>query len=211
MEIIWLGHSCFRIKGSQAGLITDPYSPELGYSLGKQSARIVTVSHNHPGHSYTQGIGGDPKVITGPGEYEISDVLIIGMDTFHDAEKGAQRGKNTVYIIQIDDMTVCHLGDLGHMLTSDQLEELEAVDILMVPVGGRSTINAPVASEIIRQVEPKVVLPMHYQTDALKRELDPVSNFLSDFGSEMTDPQPKVSYTRANLPVSTQVVLLDYA
>ena len=191
-------------------VITDPYCPDMGYSLGKQSARIVTVSHKHTGHSYTQGIGGEPKLITGPGEYEVNGVLIIGIDTFHDTDQGSQRGKNTGYLMEIDELTVCHLGDLGHMLTADQLEELDDVDILMVPVGGTSTINASVASEIIRRVEPKVVLPMHYQTEALSRELEPVSKFLKEIGSEMITPQSKLSFTRATLPVSTQVFLLNY-
>jgi L-ascorbate metabolism protein UlaG (beta-lactamase superfamily) len=166
MEISWLGHSCFRIRGSQVTVITDPYSPDMGYSLGKPKARIVTVSHQHPGHSYVQGVGGEPRLITGPGEYEIGGVLIIGLATFHDAENGSQRGKNTVYLMEIDEISLCHLGDLGHMLTAEQMEELDNVDILLVPVGGVSTIGAPVAAELARQLEPEVVIPMHYRTVA---------------------------------------------
>jgi L-ascorbate metabolism protein UlaG (beta-lactamase superfamily) len=210
MEISWLGHSCFRIRGSQATVITDPYSPEVGYSLGKPKARIVTVSHQHPGHSYVQGVGGDPKLITGPGEYEISGTLIIGIATFHDAEKGSQRGKNTVYLVEMDEVSLCHLGDLGHMLTAEQIEELGNVDILLVPVGGVSTIDAPVAAELARQLEPKVVIPMHYKTEALSWELDPVGRFLREMGREQVTSQPRLSFNRSNLPLSTQVYLLDY-
>ena len=210
MEISWLGHSCFRIRGSQVTVITDPYSPDMGYSLGKPKARIVTVSHQHPGHSYVQGVGGEPRLITGPGEYEIGGVLIIGLATFHDAENGSQRGKNTVYLMEIDEVSLCHLGDLGHMLTAEQMEELDNVDILLVPVGGVSTIGASVAAELARQLEPKVVIPMHYRTEALSWELEPVEKFLKEMGGEQVTPQPKLSFNRSNLPLSTQVYLLDY-
>jgi L-ascorbate metabolism protein UlaG (beta-lactamase superfamily) len=210
MEISWLGHSCFRLKGSHAIVITDPYSPELGYSLGKPTARIVTVSHQHPGHSYIQGIGGQPKVVSRPGEYEINDVLIIGVATFHDRERGVKRGKNTVYLVEMDEIAVCHLGDLGHVLTSEQVEELGNVDVLLLPVGGVSTINAPVAAEVVRQLEPKAVIPMHYKTPALSWELEPVERFLKEIGAKQVNSQPKLSLTKSNLPLNTQVFLLDY-
>jgi len=210
MDISWLGHSCFRIRGKQATVITDPYSPTLGYSLGKPTARIVTVSHQHPGHSYTQGIGGEPRPVTGPGEYEISGVLIIGINTFHDAEGGIKRGKNTVYLIEVDEIAICHLGDLGHVLTTEQVEEIDNVDVLLLPVGGVSTINAPMAAEVVRQLEPKVVIPMHYKTKALKWELEPVDRFLKEIGVKQVSSQPKLSFTKPSLPDNTQVFLLDY-
>ena len=210
MEITWLGHSCFRIKGSYDVVIADPYSPDLGYSLGKPAASIVTVSHQHPGHSYVQGVGGEPRLVTGPGEYEIGGVLIIGMDTFHDKVRGRERGKNTVYLIEIDEVSVCHLGDLGHVLTAGEVEELGNVDVLLLPVGGESTINAPMAAEIVRQLEPKVVVPMHYKTQAISWELEPVDRFLKEIGAKQVNPQPKLSLTRSSLPDSTQVFLLSY-
>jgi L-ascorbate metabolism protein UlaG (beta-lactamase superfamily) len=210
MDINWLGHSCFRIKGSRATLITDPYSPDLGYTLGKQEAGIVTVSHQHPGHSYTESIGGSPRIIAGPGEYEISGVLIIGVRTYHDADKGEKRGKNTVYVIQIDEMTVCHLGDLGHSLTSEQMEDMENIDILLLPVGGVSTIDAVKATEVVRQLEPKAIIPMHYKTDAVKKGLQPVDAFLKEMGIKSMEPQQKVSFSKSSLPTNMQVFLLDY-
>jgi len=211
MEITWLGHSCFRIKGSQATIITDPYPPDLGYSLGKITARIVTVSHQHPSHSYFQGISGESKLVSGPGEYEISGVLIIGIPTFHDAEGGRIRGKNTVYLMEVDGIAICHLGDLGHALTEEQVEEIDDVDVLLLPVGGVSTIDAPVATEVIRRLEPGVVIPMHYKTPELKRELEPVDKFLKEMGMEQIDSQPKLSLTQSSLPTSTQVFLLNYS
>ena len=121
MDINWLGHSCFRIRGRHATIVTDPYSPDYGYSLGKPTARIVTVSHEHPGHSYAEGVSGDYRLVRGPGEYEIGGVLIIGIATFHDDERGAKRGRNTDYLKDVDQMSVCHLGDLGHVLNADNL------------------------------------------------------------------------------------------
>jgi len=196
--------------GRQTTVITDPYSPGLGYSLGRPTAHIVTVSHEHPGHAYVQGVGGELRLVAGPGEYEIRGVLIIGIATFHDAEAGSKRGKNTVYLIEVDEVSVCHLGDLGHVLTAEQVEELDNVDVLLLPVGGLSTINAPVAAEVVRQLEPKVVIPMHYKTQALNRELEPVDRFLKEIGAKEVNSQPRLSFTKAGLPDSTQVFLLDY-
>ena len=210
MDINWLGHSCFRIRGRQAVIVTDPFPPDLGYTLGKLTADIVTVSHQHPSHNYSQGIGGEPKIITGPGEYEIKGVLIIGIATFHDAEGGQKRGKNTIYLMETDGLTVCHLGDLGHVLTTEQVEEIGDVDVLLLPVAGGSTINAPMAAEVIRQLEPKVVIPMHYKTPVVKRELGQVDSFLKEMGIERPNSQPKLSLNPSNLPTSTQVFLLEY-
>ncbi|MDD4876434.1 MAG: MBL fold metallo-hydrolase [Dehalococcoidales bacterium] len=210
MDINWLGHSCFKIKGRYAVVITDPCSPESGYSLGEETARIVTVSHQHSGHSYVQAINGEPKLVTGPGEYEIGGVLVIGVSTFHDAVGGTEKGKNTAYLIELDELSICHLGDLGHILTNAQVEEIGNVDILLLPVGGISTINASKAAEVVRQLEPKVVIPMHYKTPTLIRELDPIENFLKEMGVQEITPQPKLSLTKSSLPISTQVFLLDY-
>jgi len=149
-------------------------------------------------------------VINGPGEYEISGVLILGIATFHDGEGGKKRGKNTVYLMEIDEISVCHLGDLGHVLTGEQVEEIDNVDVLLLPVGGVSTINAPMAAEIVRQLEPKAVIPMHYKTPALSWELEPVERFLKEIGAKELNPQPKLSLTKSNLPTNTQVFLLDY-
>ena len=210
MEISWLGHSCFRLKGKQTTVITDPYSPDMGYSLGKPTANVVTASHQHPGHSYTEGVSGNPKAVTGPGEYEISGVLIIGISTFHDEDRAKTRGKNTIYLIEIDEISICHLGDLGHVLTNEQVEELGNVDVLLIPVGGDSTIDATSATEIVRQLEPKVVIPMHYKTEVLKRGLEPVTRFLKEIGAHNTTPQAKLSLTKSNLPLPSQVFLLEY-
>ena len=210
MEITWLGHSCFKLKGKQATVITDPFSPGIGYTLGKVSAETVTVSHPHPGHSYIQGVGGEPRIIKGPGEYEASGVLTVGVHTYHDNEKGVQRGKNTAFVIDIDDVMICHLGDLGHVLTAEQVAEIDGVDVLMVPVGGVSTIDAVQAAQIVRQLEPKIVIPMHYKTDALKRTLETVDRFLKEMGVKEAVPQPKLTVNKNSLPLTMQVVVLNY-
>jgi L-ascorbate metabolism protein UlaG (beta-lactamase superfamily) len=209
VEITWLGHACFRIKGSQAVIITDPFPPDLGYSLGNPTANVVTVSHSHPSHSYYQGIKGEPRLVKGPGEYEIAGVLILGLATFHDLVKGQTRGKNTVYLMEIDGMAVCHLGDIGHILGDDAIEEMGNVDILMLPVGGVSTIGPAMAAEIIRKVEPKVVIPMHYKTPATNRDLEPVENFLKEMGMGQVEPRPKLNMSKSNLPAGTQVFVLN--
>ncbi len=209
MDITWLGLSCFRIRGNQAVVITDPFPPDSGYTLGKQTADIVTVSHFHPSHSYVDGVAGPPRVVKGPGEYEISGVLILGLTTYHDAVKGQSRGKNTAYLLEIDGVTVCHLGDIGHIIGDEPVEEMGKVDILMLPVGGVSTITAAMAAETIRKIEPRVVLPMHYQTPASSRELEPVESFLKEMGQGPIEPRPRLSVTKNNLPISTQVVILS--
>lgn len=210
VEITWLGHSCFRIRGRQTTVITDPYSPSLGYSLGKPKADIITVSHQHEGHSYVSGIEGNPKPVLGPGEYEIGGVLIIGVATFHDNVRGEQRGKNTVYVMEVDEIAVCHLGDLGHVLMAEQVEELGNVDVLLLPVGGVSTIDAPTAAEVVRQLEPRVVVPMHYKTTTLSWKLESAERFLKEIGAKEVNAQPKLSFTRTGLPEGTQVFLLEY-
>jgi L-ascorbate metabolism protein UlaG (beta-lactamase superfamily) len=210
MDINWLGHSCFKIAGKQTTIITDPFSPDSGYSLGSQTADIVTISHQHQDHSFAEVIGGNPRLVQGPGEYEIGGVLIVGVATYHDTEKGAERGKNTLYVLEVDDISVCHLGDLGHELTSEQIEEIDNVDVLLVPVGGMTTIGAAVAAKVVRQLEPGIVIPMHYKTAALKKELEPVDKFLNEIGANSITPQPKLSIGKSNLSDSLQVFLLDY-
>ncbi len=208
MDITWLGLSCFRIRGSQAVIITDPFPPGLGYTLGKQTADIVTVSHQHPSHSYDQGIGSEHRLVKGPGEYEISGVLILGVSTYHDSVKGQSRGKNTIYLMEIDGVNVLHLGDLGHALNDEQAEEIGNVDILLLPVGGVNTINAAMAAEVIRKLEPKVVVPMHYKTEKGSPDLEPVENFLKEMGKTLVEPRPKLTISRNSLPLTTEVVVL---
>ena len=218
MEITWLGHSCFVLRGKNVTLITDPFSPQHGQLQeeahkareSKINAPIVTISHNHPGHNFVEGVGGNPRVVRGPGEYEISDVLITGVPSYHDAKRGAERGRNTIYIIHMDDLVICHLGDLGHILQEEQLEEVADADILLVPISGSNTLSAAQAAEVISQVEPHVVIPMHYRPSTGTGEgPDPLDKFCREMGIEAVNAQPKLSILRSNLPVETQVVILS--
>jgi L-ascorbate metabolism protein UlaG (beta-lactamase superfamily) len=208
MEISWLGHSCFQLRGKNVTLITDPFSPQLEHSLGKINAPIVTISHNHPGHNFAGGVDGDPRIVRGPGEYEISDVLITGVASYHDNKHGQELGRNTIYVIHMDDLIVCHLGDLGHILQEEQLEEVADADVLLIPIGGQHTINATQAAEVISQVEPHIVIPMHYGP-SIGDVPNPLDKFCREMGIEALNPQPKLSITRSALPAETQVVILS--
>lgn len=210
MEIVWLGHSCFRIRGREATIVTDPCPPASGYSIGKPTADIVTVSHDHDNHSYVKAVAGTPRVVDGPGEYEMHGAFITGISTFHDSEKGAQRGRNLCFILEMEDIKVCHLGDLGHAPTAEQAEEITGADVLLVPIGGVSTIDGARAAEIVSLLEARLVIPMHYKTEALKEQLEPPDRFLKEMGVTTVEPLPKLSITRSSIPSDTQVMLLDY-
>jgi L-ascorbate metabolism protein UlaG (beta-lactamase superfamily) len=213
MELSWLGHSCFRLRGKEATLVTDPPAPSTGYSLGRLSADIVTISHHHPGHDYVKAISGNPKVVDGPGEYEIQQVLITGVQTYHDRERGKLLGRNTAYLITLDDVQFCHLGDLGDALDDRAQEALSGADVLFVPVGGGRALDAERALEVIAQIEPRLIIPMHYQTPAYKptsSELDPVDKFCREMGVEVAEPLPKAVITRASLPTEPQVMIFTF-
>ena len=211
MEIVWLGHSCFRLRAREAAIVTDPCPKSVGYNMGRPTADIITVSHDHEGHNAVQGVAGSPRVVSGPGEYEIAGVPITGIRTYHDGERGAQRGTNTVFVLEIESMRLCHLGDLGHVPTPEQVEAMGDVDILLVPVGGGSTLDAAAAAETASLLEPKLVIPMHYATPATTRSLDPLDRFLKEMGAAPTlTPESRLSVKRSSLPHETQVAVPDY-
>jgi L-ascorbate metabolism protein UlaG (beta-lactamase superfamily) len=209
MEIDWFGHACFRLRGRDGTVITDPYTKEIGLSFPRPRGDIVTISHDHPGHHYADGVKGDPRVISGPGEYEIKNIFITGIPTAHDKRGGRDRGPNTVYTIDLDGLTICHLGDLGHVPTQPQAEAFGNVNILLVPVGGGSTINGAEAAEIVSLLEPQVVIPMHYQIDGLAFKLDPPTKFFKELGVKAPSPVPSFKVTKDSLPKEMQVILLE--
>lgn len=188
MDITFLGHAAFRIKGKAASLVTDPSDPKVtGLKFPKVSADIVTVSHTqHSDHKSVELISDVKRVVSGPGEYEISDISIIGISSFHDDKKGALRGKNTMYVFEVDGVRIAHLGDLGHKLKDKDLEALGDIDVLMIPVGGVYTIDAKIAAEIVRDIEPRIILPMHYFLEGMNKDvfekLERVDAFLSEVG-----------------------------
>lgn len=209
MELTWIGHSCFRLRGRDAAIITDPCARGSGYALNQAAAEVVTISNPHPNHGAADEVAGTPTVLSGPGEYEVKGVLISGVRTPR-PKNNAQAARNTAYIMTIDDITVCHLGDLATLLVSEQIELMKDVDVLLVPVGGHCTIGAQEAIEVISQVEPKLVIPMHYQTEYSTAELEPVDRFLREMGLSQTQPQPKLNITHSSLPSEPTVALLSY-
>ena len=208
MDVTWLGHGCFRLRGRGAAVVTDPYPPTIGLKLGRLEADLVTVSHEHENHSYTQAVR-DAYEIRGPGEYEVAGVSVIGIPTFHDSEKGAKQGRNTVFLIEIDDVRVCHLGDLGHSLEDSEAEGISSPDVLLVPVGGRNAITAAQAAQVVRQLEPRYVVPMHYAIPGIRLGLDPLDRFLKEMGVTATEPLPKLSVQASSGEYETKVVVLE--
>ena len=210
MDVTWLGHGCFRLRGRGAAVVTDPYPPTIGLKLSRMDAEVVTVSHEHDNHNYTQVVRDGAYEIHGPGEYEVAGVSVIGVPTYHDEQKGAKHGRNTVYLIEIDDVRVCHLGDLGHKLDDSEAEAVASPDVLLVPVGGRSAINGAQAAEVVRQLEPRYVVPMHYAIPGLKIELDPLDRFLKEMGVATSEAQPKLSVQKSSVTeYETKVVVLE--
>jgi len=186
MIITYLGHSCFKIQGKGESdvvtLVTDPFDEKIGLKVPACEADIVTVSHDHSDHNNTRAIKNSPFVVSMAGEYDIKGVLIQGVASFHDDEKGLKRGKNVIYSIEMEDVSIAHLGDLGHTLSDEQLESLVGTDILMIPVGGNYTIDAKKAVEVISQIEPRIVIPMHYKTDNSLAEVDELEKFIKELG-----------------------------
>jgi L-ascorbate metabolism protein UlaG (beta-lactamase superfamily) len=211
MDINWYGQSCFRLKGKTTSVVIDPFDPtKVGLKLPKEvTAPLILSSHNHEDHNYFAGVGEHTLELTGPGEYEFSGVTVNGTRTYHDKVQGAERGQNTVYHILMDGINIVHVGDLGHALTEEQLSDIGDCDILMVPVGSVFTINAAEAAAVVAQLEPRIVIPMHYKIEGLVYPLDPVDLFMKAMAAETVQPVPKLTITKDKLPDDTQVVVLS--
>lgn len=190
MKIAWYGHSCFKLaaktnNGNKITIIIDPFDKSTGLTPPRGTADIVLSTHDHYDHNNVKAVGGEPFCIEGPGEYDIKGVFIKGIYSFHDAKKGGERGVNTIYVLGAEDMKICHLGDLGQSeLSSGQLDKIGDIDILMIPVGGIYTINGTEAVKIINQIEPSIVIPMHYKIPGLAMKLNSVDKFLEEIGEE---------------------------
>jgi L-ascorbate metabolism protein UlaG (beta-lactamase superfamily) len=210
MEIYWLGHACFRLRGREATVVTDPAPPSTGYRLSRIAADMVTLSSDHPESDYRQALTGEPKFVTGAGEYEIANVLITGVQTDHDPPLPEGPRRNVAYVIDIDDVRVCHLGSIKKRPAADDVEVLSGADVLIVPVGGGRVMDAEAAAETVSLLEPKIVIPMLYKTEASADHLEPVDKFLKEMGTEAKPPESRLSVTRSNLPADTTVVLLNY-
>lgn len=213
MEITYLGHSSFRLKGKTSSLVTDPFDPKMvGYKYPKTESDIVTISHDHGDHNQKSLVKNIKKVVSGPGEYEISGISIVGIESFHDEKKGDLRGKNTIYVIEVDELRIAHLGDLGHKLKEGDLDAMGDIDILLIPVGGEYTINAQVAAEIARNIEAKITIPMHYQQEGLDpktfAKLSTEEPFLNDLGLPV-EKLSKLSVKKELMGEEHKVVVLE--
>lgn len=217
MDITYLGHSAFQLKGKRGSVVMDPYQAYVGFSLPSVSADIVTTSHDHPDHNAITAVGGTarrdkPFIISQPGEYEVAGISVFGIESFHDANQGVERGRNTIFTVWLDELRVCHLGDLGHPLTNDMIETIGSVDVLLVPVGGHFTINAAQAVEIIHQLEPAYAIPMHFKTpdhdEKVFGDVQELQVFLKEYGMNPS-PQAKFKIEKGSLPEETELVVLQ--
>lgn len=214
MKIKWLGHSSFKITSDNGtSIITDPYSASGGLSYGeiKESADIVTVSHEHGDHNNAAAIQGNPEVVKGTVPVEVKGIKIGGVATYHDDAGGSKRGSNTIFCFEIDGIRVCHLGDLGHPLGDEEATEIGKADIVFAPVGGFFTIDAKAATEVCDQLAPKVIIPMHFKNDRCAFPIATVDDFLEGkMGIEQAGTS-EVEFKQGALPTSTQIVVLQPA
>lgn len=217
MEITYLGHSCFKLKGKQGTVVTDPYGAKIGKTMPSVSADIITVSHGHFDHNNIKAVSGTarkdhPWIADACGEYEVAGISMFGYKTFHDNAEGKERGNNIVFSIVMDGVNVVHLGDLGHSLSDDIVEKLGNVDVLLVPVGGTYTLDPAAAAEVIQEIEPSYVIPMHYRpADSNAEEvkdLKTVEEFEKVYGVSVA-PVKSLSVTNTTLPEQTTLVVLE--
>jgi len=215
MQINWHGQSCFQItssqgKNNQIDIVIDPFSEEIGLRLPKLQADILLTTHDHYDHNNVKAVSGSPFIINGPGEYEIKNVFIEGIPSWHDDSQGKERGENTIYTIEAEELKLCHLGDLGQKeLTEEQLERIGEVDILMIPVGGVYTISAKEALKVMSQIEPRITIPMHYQIPKLKVKLEGLDKFLKTLGLKSITPENKLSIKKKDLsPEEAKIIVL---
>jgi L-ascorbate metabolism protein UlaG (beta-lactamase superfamily) len=217
MEIVWYGLSCFRLmERGMASVAIDPFDDSVGYGALRLKADIVCVSHDSPGHNCVDAVKGEKRVITGPGEFEIGGVFITGVSTRHAPDTSGKKKKteskdsNTLYLIDFNGLTVAHLGDLDYVPTQQQIENLGAVDIALVPIGGGGGLNASQAAEVISLLEPSIVVPMHFRTPEISLKLDTLQKFVKEMGLSEPKAQELLKVTKADLPEETHVVVLDH-
>lgn len=207
-ELRFFGHNCIRIKAREATILTDPVGKKTGYAMAKQTADIVTLSHDHEGHANLAAVKPEYQIVRGPGEYEMHDVFITGIRTYHDAERGKLRGYNTVYIIEVEGMRIGHLGDLGHTLNDEQAEAMGDCDVLIVPAGGGDLVTPDQAAEIVAQLGPKLVIPVQYKTAIGDLNLGGLDVFCKALGVEMPTPEDKLVLRQSDLGETLRMVAL---
>lgn len=213
MNISWYGLSCFSIEekfaNATVNLITDPYEPEGGKKLSRVlAADIVTVSHDAPRHNNIAAVGGNPFLIDGPGEFEVKEVFVTGIDASPGGEGDAKKSHNTIYYITIQDVHMLHLGDLNHALSEKHIEDLHNIDVVFVPVGGGDVLNGKAAAELVQQIDPRIIIPMHYKSDGLGAGLDGIEPFLKAMGIAAPESVSKLKIAKKDLPQDEMKVYL---
>ncbi len=216
MNIQYYGHSCFKITTKPAGRATtdvviffDPFDKSIGLRPPQGQADIIFISHNHPDHNNAQALKGSPVIIDTPGEYAIKGINATGIETFHDNVEGTKLGKNTAFILESEDIKICHLGDLGAILSPKQMEEME-VDILFIPIGGKYTLDGEKAAELVRKIEPKIVIPMHYKINGSNLNTDDEKKFCSEMGNCPKEKVSKINIKEKDLEgKNMEVILMD--
>lgn len=208
MNINWYGQSCFRIQSKDTSLLIDPFSKEIGLRPPRATDDIILVSHDHYDHNNTENAPENSLLIKGPGEYERAGVYIEGILSFHDNNQGSKRGLNTIYMIRLEEIRLCHLGDLGqHQLTGEQIEAIGEVDVLFVPVGGRYTVDGAQAVEIVKEIEPKIIVPMHYKIEGLNIDIDGNQKFVKELGLKPEEVET-LKINAKNLPVEETKLII---
>ena len=214
MNINWYGQSCFQIsstrgKDNHVSIVIDPFDESTGLIVPKLQADIVLVTHEHSDHNNIKAVSGEPFIIEGPGEYDIKGSFIQGISGYHDNAQGAQRGSITIYTIETEGMRICHLSDLGQKeLSPSQLDKIGDIDILMIPIGGIYTIDAADAVKIMAQIEPRVIIPMHYKIPKLKIKLDDIDKFLKNLGIKKPESLPKLSIKKKDISTEEAKIII---
>lgn len=214
MVITWYGQSCFKIQSGELTIVTDPFSKEIGLTPPRFRADVVLVSHDHHDHNNSDTLTGDPFLIRTPGEYEVKGIYVHGISTFHDTTQGGERGLNTMYLIEAEGLRILHMGDFGeNEMRNETLEQIGTVDILLIPVGGTYTITGDQAAKIVKDIEPKFLIPMHYKIPGLKIGLDSVDEFLKEMGNPNAETQEKLTVKKKEVGEDdkTKIVLLNIA
>lgn len=211
MEITWFGYTCCALTDEATTLISNPYHRNLGGTLPEHSAQIVTVSYAAPAYNAVAAVQGDYKLVDSPGEYEIRDVFISATAIYPPNTKGADaiNQRNLIFVYEIDGVTVCQPGALSQLPTQSQIEALDNIDILLVPVGGGSTLNATKASELIGLIQPAIAIPIYHALPSSVMELDPVDKFLKEMGQSQIEPKDRLRISHSNLPSETQIIVLE--
>jgi L-ascorbate metabolism protein UlaG (beta-lactamase superfamily) len=216
MKIKYYGHAAFLITSNQGTrIITDPYKPgafgSLNYGRIPDEADVVVVSHDHDDHNDSGGLSGNPEAVRTPGKRSVQGIEFNGVATFHDSSSGKERGKNIIFSFTVDEITICHLGDLGHILSQSEVEAIGAVDLLMIPVGGFYTIDSKEASQVAGQLNPSIIIPMHFKTDKCELPITPIDEFTKGKARVKVMNASEISLDKGKLPKETEIIVLQPA